>query len=88
VRGWRGCRDDQPGGFTSSSLDLAPRYQTVRIVNRDRATDESRSVTSAAFIRRPGCADRRRSSVATPTVEGWNRVAMIGNRVPSVGTQG
>jgi hypothetical protein len=27
VRGWRGCRDDQPGGFTSSSLDLRSTYQ-------------------------------------------------------------
>lgn len=44
MRGWRGCRDDQPEGFTSSSLDLTPRYQTAGIVNRDRATDEGRSV--------------------------------------------
>lgn len=29
MRGWRGCRDDQPGGFTSSSLDLVSTYQTA-----------------------------------------------------------
>jgi len=29
VRGWRGCRDDQPEGFTSSSLDLMPTYHTA-----------------------------------------------------------
>ena len=33
MRGWRGCRDDQPEGFTSSSLDLTPTYHTTTTGN-------------------------------------------------------
>ena len=45
MRGWRGCRDDQPGGFTSSSLDLPSHYQGY--FGRPGRSDQSADLRAA-----------------------------------------